>query len=265
MSLWQIRRLFLLTVLIVLLFALIVPYNVDEFMIYQPLFCHYYPFSTLNTFAGQCHQYDLNVLGTGLILPLRSYDYVGSFPSLYYYPLFLLWRSPVSARWINALFLLTQAAILSRLFRVRIGTVFLGLCLFFPYFFQHIVDTGPVSFQILTIYLLFLLFRRWAAKPSWLSPLLITLLLFCGIWTKPIYFVLLPGIAALFGIALIEQRRALRRHWRTFVLQTFLGLALLGGLHYGGPGVKIVDCGSKNETRLADCGCGDTLTLFGEQ
>src|SRR5436305_1009926 len=59
----------------------------------------------------------LAVWGTSFHLPLLTYSYVGSVHALLYWPLYLLWPSPISARLFGGLFLIAQAVIHSRLFR----------------------------------------------------------------------------------------------------------------------------------------------------
>ncbi|TSC57398.1 MAG: hypothetical protein Greene041662_958 [Candidatus Peregrinibacteria bacterium Greene0416_62] len=167
----------------------------DEFLFYHVLACRFYPLNALNSFREACGSYDLNLLNTGWILPLRSNAYVGSFPSLYYLPIFLLWRSPDSARLVGLLFLLAQAMILARLFYRKTAVLFGVLLLFFPYAYQHIADTGPISFQITSIFLIILLTRRWFRDQRMHWLLCCTALVFLGIWTKLVYFWLLPGIA----------------------------------------------------------------------
>ena len=194
------------TLLIVFLFCAVVPYEMDEFIHYHPLLCHYYPGNLLNTFRGGCSIYDLNVLNTGIILPLRSFYYSGSFPALYYLPLFLLWRSPISARWMGLLFILIQSVLLSKLYKRRLPAVFASLLVFFPYLFQHMVDTGPVAYQITTVYLSAYLFRRWHEKGSNLAAVTAGLILFLGLWTKLTELWLLPGIGVLFVFSFLEHK-----------------------------------------------------------
>lgn len=194
------------TLLLVFLFCAVVPYEMDEFIHYHPLLCHYYPGNLLNTFRGGCSIYDLNLLNTGVVLPLRSFYYSGSFPALYYLPLFLLWRSPVSARWMGLLFILLQSVLLSKLYKRKLPTVFASLVLFFPYMFQHVVETGPVAFQITTVYLCASLFRRWHERNSMFAAAMAGLLLFLGLWTKLTELWLLPGIGLLFLLSFVEHK-----------------------------------------------------------
>lgn len=215
-----------------LLFTALVPFHQDEFIHYRFIRCAEFP--NLKIFPrDDCTGFwDLNFLNTGVLLPLRVYWYAGTIPALFYYPVYLLWASPVSARWLGVLFLLAQAGALSRLFRMRFVAVFAGLLAFFPYFFQHIVDTGPVGFQILSVYLFALLFRHWCRTRSWRDALLAGLLVFVGVWTKLVYLWLLPGIAVLFLFAAHEERGALRRRpaRRTLLLQCVAAAAVAAAL-----------------------------------
>ena len=219
-----------LAVTITVMFSAIIPYDMDEFIHYHPLFCHYYPFNILNSFRGSCHAYDLDFLSTGIILPLRSFDYTGSFTAILYAPLFLMWRSPLSARLLCMFFLGFQSWILGKLFHRKVLPIFLGLLLFFPYFFQHLVDTGPVSYQITTVYLLYLLFQKWHSRLKARYAVTAAVVFFCGMWVKPTELLLLPGIGALFCFSLWEHwgMCAAPSHRKTFVLQCLLfGLTAL--------------------------------------
>jgi hypothetical protein len=219
-------------IIVVAVFSLIVPFNMDEFIHYHPLLCHYYPLNALNTFREHCRGYDLNLANTGVVVPLRSYAYSGSFPALYYFPLFVLWRSPLSARFLGLVFIAAQAGILARLFRHKFFFVLLGLLSFFPYVFQHLVDTGPVGFHITSIYLLAWFFERWVSSQRWRYPLLSAIVIFLGIWTKFAYFWLLPGIGILFLLALVQYYEKVRaaNAWRLLMLQYVISALLLLGL-----------------------------------
>lgn len=153
--------------LVILLFLIaffsnrIGPYNMDEFCHYHPIISRHYKYNVLNTFRENCRGYDLSFLNTGLVLPLRAYAYEGSSSSLYYYPLFLIWKDPRSARFLGLLFLLVQSLLLARIFNQRYEYTLLFLLCFFPYFFQHLVDTGPINFTTTSIFLLYWLMIKW--------------------------------------------------------------------------------------------------------
>ena len=119
----------LIGIVISVIFSQFVPFHMDEFTHYRQILCFHYKYNSLNTFRGGCYEFDLNFLNTGVFLPLRSTAYMGSLHSILYYPLFLVWKSPISARFLGIVFLLIQALILSKIFNIRIGYIFLGLIL----------------------------------------------------------------------------------------------------------------------------------------
>ena len=216
----------LLALLFVVLFSAIVPYNMDEFIHYDTILCHLYPGNNLQ---GTCDPFQLNFLNTGLILPLRAYYYSGSFPSVYFLPIVLLWSSPLAARCLGMAFLLLGGYIAARTLKLRTVFVLLGLVTLFPYLFQHLVDTGPIGFQILSVFLIFALLDRWCSTLNVRYISAITLLIFCGVWTKFAYFWYAPGLAILFLIHGIRHRRFLfaRGQCSRFFLQSFLSLFIL--------------------------------------
>lgn len=190
---------FIAALLLLLFFAKYVPLNMDEFCHYHALACQYYPLNKLNTFREACNAYDLAPL-PNLYLPLRSYSYEGIVQCLLYYPLFLLWHSPFSARFLGLIMLGLQAFLLNKLFRTNILISFVFLLSYMPYAFQHIVDTGPVTFQTTSVFLIYYLSKQWITflkedkKHSWLYPLSIGAVIFLGIWSKLVYFAMLPAL-----------------------------------------------------------------------
>jgi len=199
--------------LIILLFLIaffsqrVAPYNMDEFCHYHSIISRHYEYNALNTFRENCRGYDLNFLNTGLILPLRAYAYEGSNTSLYYYPLFLIWKDPRSARLIGLLFLLVQSLILARIFRIKYEYALLFLLCFFPYSCQHLVDTGPINSTTTSIFLLCWLMIRWLNDFKFRYPLIMALTIFLGIWAKLTYLWLLPGIGILFLALFLDKRK----------------------------------------------------------
>lgn len=204
----------------------IAPYNMDEFCHYHSIISRHYKYNVLNTFRENCRGYDLNFLNTGLSLPLRAYAYEGSFSSLCYYPLFLIWRSPKSARFWGLLFLLVQSLLLGRIFNFKYEYILLFLLAFFPYFFQHLVDTGPIFFTTTSIFLLYWLMKKWLDGLQLKYPLIMALIVFLGIWAKLTYFWLLPGIGILFLISVLE-RKELPEGWKKKIPLQILGSTLL--------------------------------------
>ncbi len=214
------------------IFSWFVPYNMDEFIHYDTILCYWFPG---NAITGSCDQWALNLLNLGIIVPLRAYGYSGSFPALYFLPVFLLWRTPLAARLLGVVFLALDAWVLSRIFHMRMRTVFAALLLLFPFAFQHLVDTGPVGFQILSILLLSRVFSRWCATLKARYAAATTILVFLGIWTKFSYIWLVPSLGLLFLYeawkhrAVINQPLARSRFaWQVFLSAT--GITLLIGV-----------------------------------
>ncbi len=108
-TLCQSALLLLFGALVVMLISQAAPYCMDEFLQYNEIIYGHYPANNLNSFNEAADLYDLNLYNTGLILPLRCYYYMGVLPALYYYPLFLVWQDPLSARFLGIVFIFLQA------------------------------------------------------------------------------------------------------------------------------------------------------------
>lgn len=209
-------------------FHVAAPYNMDEFFSYHALFCWYYPGNLLNDFLEKCGNYDMRLAWTSWILPLRSGDYIGSVLGLFYLPIFLWWRSPISARMLGMIFLLAQAVLGAKVLKIRPVYAVLGVVLYFPYAFQHLVDTGPLGFHAMSVFLFLFLFDRWFQRPLFRYPLLGAVVFAVAFWMKLVIFWLVPGIAALFVLAAYEHRSHwLRRdRWTSYAWQ-LLAAALI--------------------------------------
>lgn len=223
---WQWLSVLTFALLFVVAFTVIVPYNMDEFLFYNTILCHWYPGNNIH---GACDPFQLNVLNSGLILPLRSYFYVGSFPALYFFPILLVWNSPLAARMLGMVFLMAGGVIAARMFSFKAKFVVPALILTFPYLFQHLVDTGPVGIHIFFVFLLYVLLDRWCATQRWLTALSIALIVFLGIWTKPVFFWYAPGLTVVLLIHIVRhwEHLRVRRHLVTFLIQGGAALTLL--------------------------------------
>ncbi len=224
---WDVLIVLLCALAFVVLFSTIVPYNMDEFLFYDTILCHLYPGNNIH---NGCDPFQLNVLGTGLIAPLRSYDYVGSFPALYFLPIVLVWNSPLAARLLGMVFLMAGGLLAARAFSFRPKYVIAALVLTFPYLFQHLVDTGPIGVQIFFVYLLYVLLDRWCALQRWRTIGAITLVTFCGIWTKPSFFWFAPGLALFLAIHIVRHWEQIKQPVRRviFLRQGAVALVALG-------------------------------------
>lgn len=214
---------------VAILSSIFVPFNMDEFLPYHTIICHHYKFNALNTFRESCNEYDLNVLNTGFVLPLRTYRYVGSFPSLYYYPIFLIWKSPISARFVGMLFLLAQAFLLGKIFQIKRRYILFFLLMFFPYSYKHIVEIGPISFHTTSIYLVCLLIQKWCTSLKIKFPITIAIVIFLGIWTKLNYFWFFPAILLILAFQIFENRYFLlnKENKILFIKQLAIGCTVL--------------------------------------
>ena len=222
----------LFCVFFVVIFSKVIPYCMDEFGGYHTIMCHHYPFNKINTYRESCNAYDLKLFNTNIVLPLRVGQYIGSFPCLYYYPLFLLWKSPVSARFLGIIFIFLQAIILGYTFRLNKLSVFFALLLFFPYLLQHLIDTGQIGYQITSIFFLYFLINRWCTTLELRYPICASVVLFLGIWTKLSYFWYAPGILMLFLLQVWENKETIfqKKNTLLFFGQLFVSLITLGGL-----------------------------------
>ena len=214
----------------VICFSKVVPFNMDEFGHYHYIICHHYKMNSLNSFRESCGGYDLNLFNSGLILPLRSYAYTGTFPSVYYYPLFLIWKDPHSARLLGMIFLIMQAFLLGKIFNINFLFFFIGLVLFFPYCFQHMVDTGPIGFQTTSIFLIYFLIDRWLTSNRIIYLLTVSFIIFLGVWTKLTYFWLMPGILLIFIFKLLTNKIIIIKNRKKILLQLFISFSLLVAL-----------------------------------
>jgi len=213
----------------VVLFSMIVPYNMDEFVHYDTILCHLFPGNDLHR---ACDPFQLNILNTGLILPMRAFWYSGSFPALYFLPIFLIWNSPLAARMLGFIFLMCGGVVAARAFSFKPKYVVPALILTFPYLFQHLVDTGPISVHVLLVFVLYVLLDRWCATQQWLPALAVPFMIFLGIWTKLAFLWFAPGIALFLVIHSVRHWKQIRRPGRfsLFLLQTAVALGVLAAL-----------------------------------
>lgn len=210
-----------------------VPYNDDEFLPYRPILCGWYE----NSAEDMCAHNWLKLPLVHWEVPLRAFWYVGSAKALLYFPLFLLWPSPISQRFLNFLLLAVQAWILGKTYKRSPLTIFAGILLFFPYALEHVIDTGPVAVQTTIVLALAALLRQWMSDPRRWHPLLVAGLIFLGVWSKLNFFWLLPAIFVLFlsefwthrAQLLRDRAGRVRMYWQILSCGALTG-ALVWGL-----------------------------------
>ena len=175
------------------------PYNMDEFVHYQPLGCATAPLSErLGEFRESCHLYDLRLPFTDRPLPLRSYLYIGSLPAVVFYPFWRLLQDPVAARVQGACFLLLAGVLAARYLRVRLRSVALAGLAFPVVPVTFLADEGPAGLSIVLLLAALLLLRRSVAADSPRERLLAGgasgIALFLGFWTKLLFVWWLPAL-----------------------------------------------------------------------
>ena len=196
-------------------FAKYVPFNMDEFISYVLISYNHSPLNRLNVFREALTEYYLAPF-PNIFLPLRSFYYTGTLQAFLYYPIFILWASPLSARLLGLIMLAFQAYFLYKTFKTDIFISFIFLIFFMPYAYIHIADIGPMSFHTTSVLFICYLLSQWMAslikkkKFMWKYPFLIGIILFLGVWYKIAYTFVLPGLFLLILYYMIENRKIFR-------------------------------------------------------
>jgi hypothetical protein len=190
----------LISFFVVHLFSVFIPYNMDDYAQYINISTWTYHLSSYNTFREDPRAYDLAVIDHHF-LPLRSFVYVGSIPGFIYYPLYKLWPSPDSARFLGLLYLAVQAFLIYKIFDMDLLFSFAFLFIFMPYGFQHIVDPGVVSLLNTSVFAVYYFTQKWFAltfdlrsKKYIIYPVLAGLMMFLAFWSRLSYLFYLPSI-----------------------------------------------------------------------
>lgn len=219
----------------------VIPFHMDEFLVYHVLACIRAPLNYINTFREACDGYARNILGgIGVLappLPILSYSYVGGVTGILYYPLLSVWNSPHSARLFGVIFLAIQAALISRRFNFNFLITFGLLLSFMPYAVQHVVDTGQLTFQTTSVFLCLSILPKWrqASIENRFRihfPIMFALIPVIGLWNRLSYVFLLPGLFVLICAELVwgadkdQSKSFIARERKAFVAATFLFLVL---------------------------------------
>lgn len=240
------------TVLVALLLGLAlaffvtwIPYDFDEFVVYRPIICGWYPGNRVPQMLLPCGSQDLSIFGLGY-LPLRAFEYVGSITSLVYFPLFLVWPSPHSVRLFGILLVGLQGFLVARMFRLPLLATVLGLTMFLQYSFQVVVDTGQLSLMTTIIIAIELIQRGtfWQEgsrkRERALATLAIGALVFLGVWIKLSFLFVLPSLAIL-GLARVVWQPSGELRQRRFghglvslMIAAALSMVLLSGVARNG-------------------------------
>ncbi len=177
-------------------------------------------------------------------LPLRADVWIGSLQSLIYLPLFLLWPSPDSVRFLGLLFLALQALLIRRITGGDTLLIFAMLLAFMPYSFQHIIDVSMVAYQLTCLYIVVWLVTAWGRRAAregrlhWRYPLGAGAATFLGIWFKLSFLFYLPAIALFVLRAAVALRPLLARPAGR---RRFIAQCALMALAAGAPSAALLD------------------------
>lgn len=163
-----------------------IPFNNDEAVQFHTIACELFPNAQLHKFREGCGVKNLNVFGYSL--PLRSYTYIGVSGALAFIPFWWIVAAPIALRIWTGFLWLASSVVLSRLLLVPWALVMTVVMLSTPVFAQHLIDTGPIAWQ-----LLLLEFGVW---------LVVTALTCSSLWR----IVLLGGLAGLCAFLAFEQK-----------------------------------------------------------
>ncbi len=224
-----------LGMILILILNKIIPYNLDEFLHYHTIFCneHLFPNNHLNTFKMGCKNFNLKLWGI-FDLPLRSYYYTGNLHSLFYWPFYLIYKNPLSARLLGFIFIIIQSFFLYKITKIKFEYILLFLIAFFPYFYPHIIDTGPISFAITSIFIIIYLFKEYAKKPNFWYLFGITILLFLGIWNKLNHIWYFPFLFIIFIYIGLNNLKTIKKNiksvWKHCLINTIVLTGLISSL-----------------------------------
>jgi hypothetical protein len=129
--------------------AIKIPINNDEAIHFQPIACRAYPFSWMHQFRERCGEKDLRILDVWL--PIRSFWYAGASSALFFVPIWWMFNDPLAIRvWEGVLWLLS-GFLMSRVILVPWSVVASVVLLSIPFLAQHLLDTGPIAWQLVML------------------------------------------------------------------------------------------------------------------
>jgi hypothetical protein len=175
------------------------PFDMDEFVAYQPLGCATHPLTRqANTVREACGEYDLVVPFAATAWPLRAYRYIGSLPAVAFAPTWWLIHAPVAGRVQGALYLTTAIAFIALLTRARPRNAVIACFLFPLLVVAFVADTGPVGPSAVAFLATLLALRAAlaATAPGRAFALAVAagIAAFCGLWVKLVFVWWLPAI-----------------------------------------------------------------------
>jgi hypothetical protein len=143
-----------------------VAFNDDQWIHFQPISCKLFPGGELHhaSFREPCGEKDLFLFG--FRLPLRAYTYIGVGWAVFFLPFWLIFQSPIALHICTGTLWILNSIVMSRLLNAPWALVTCVVMMSVPVFSQHLVDTGPFSWQFLMVQLAVLGVLRAIASPS---------------------------------------------------------------------------------------------------
>ena len=207
--------------------AFVVPWHMDEFVMYRAYLC-WSPIQQLNTFGESCDSYATSLAGIDFH---RSYTYIGVTSSLLIAPLAKL----LPFIWMPAVlgigFVVLGALGIQRGFQLS-PKVIPALMLVFPIAFAVIRDSGPVRISFLVVCWSPVLISAFLRTRHWRWVLLLAVSWAVAAEDKPFFLYLIPGIAV-FCVAALAHREMTPKSagtWLRFVAAIGISTAVAVGL-----------------------------------
>ncbi|MEO8500861.1 MAG: hypothetical protein ABI565_08085 [Vicinamibacteria bacterium] len=205
----------------------LIPFDMDEFIHFHALGCLAFPQSrALSGFDESCRALELTLPFSSTPLPLRSYAYNGSLPSIVFWPFWLAFKDPVSARVQGFFFLALLTLLISRISRTSLLSSALAVLVLPTFAFSLIVDLGATGFSLTAGAIAVLCLDRALQAPRTRNQVLWGLAagLACasGAWAKLVFVWFLPGLA-FWALARVAKRPEARPAlWRAGLALTLV-------------------------------------------
>ncbi len=204
-----------------------IPPNNDEFGFYSTLGCLN---AKVLSYTYPCNgEEDLFIFGKPL--PLRPYTYLGSTVIVLYYPLYLIWRSYHSARFLNAVYFFLLAFFVHKATKLNKVLSILLVIFTMPLAIGSLIDPS-VAYQCMAIAALAYFISTALDRKLW-TVIPVGLFLFSAIEEKPIFLWVVPS-TLLLGVTLalekIKGKKDLSRFIRYIALMlvvSFIPLSIL--------------------------------------
>ncbi len=197
-----------LSLLILFSLAYMIPWHMDEFIMFHPLAC-LDPQQKFNIYRESCYEYETQFLGFSYH---RAYSIVGISSSIIGFPFFSLVNSIWTNYFIGFLFVILISIGIAKSFVINKGQSFFMFAIYFPLSYSVIHDGGPIRISMLVIAWSPILLKNFldsfgVRRLFWLLALCLTWVV--AVEDKPFFVFLIPGIVLLMGSSLLFRENKL--------------------------------------------------------